>query len=63
MNLLYRLGRLLQLAGLILLPVAISGNIADPERIDLRASLTMSAIGVCIFALGWLLQQSGKPRT
>jgi hypothetical protein len=59
---LYRLGRLLQLAGLIMLPVAISGNVANPEQVDLRTSLALSAAGVLIFLIGWLLQQAGRKR-
>jgi hypothetical protein len=58
----YKLGRLLQLVGLILLPVAIAGNVARKEDISLRVSLTLSAIGIGIFVLGWLLQQATRPR-
>jgi hypothetical protein len=56
----YRLGRLLQLMGLVLLPIAMAGNIA--ERLDLRAMLTLAGIGVGVFALGWLLQQTARPK-
>jgi hypothetical protein len=59
---LYRIGRLLQLLGLILLPVAIAGNVAREEDISLKVSLTISAIGVGLFALGWLIQQRARPR-
>jgi hypothetical protein len=59
---LYKLGRFLQLVGMIVLPVAIAGNIAPNEPLNLKTSLTLSFIGVGIFALGWLLQQAGKPR-
>jgi hypothetical protein len=57
---LFRIARLLQLAGLIILPVAISGNVA--EKLDLRQSLALSGIGVAIFALGWLMQRGIRPR-
>ena len=56
----FALGRLLQLIGLILLPIAIAGNLAD-ERLTLMQSLTLSAIGVLVFSLGWLLQQGARP--
>ena len=56
---LYKLGRALQLVGLIILPVAISGNVA--EKLDLKESLILSAIGIGVFALGWLIQQLGPP--
>jgi len=59
---LYKLGRALQILGLILLPVAIAGNLAPDQPLDLRASLTLSAIGMAIFGLGWLLQQAGRSR-
>jgi hypothetical protein len=59
---LYKLGRFLQLVGLILLPVAIAGNIAPDKPLDLRASLTLSAIGMATFGLGYLIQQSGRSR-
>jgi drug/metabolite transporter (DMT)-like permease len=58
--LLYRLGRLLQLVGLILLPLAIAGNIAPKDPLDLRTSLTLSVVGILVFGLGWLLQQAGR---
>ena len=58
---LYRLARLMQFVGLILLPVAIAGNVADPEHMDLRTSLGLSAVGVLIFFLGWSLQQRTRP--
>jgi hypothetical protein len=57
---LYRVGRALQVIGMILLPVAIAGNIAPEQPLDLRTSLTISGIGVGIFALGYLIQQAGR---
>jgi hypothetical protein len=59
---LYKLGRFLQVAGMIILPVAIAGNVADQTRIDLKTSLIMSGVGVGIFILGWLIQQAGQPK-
>lgn len=56
---LYKLGRFLQFLGLVILPVAIAGNLA--EKMDLKQSLTLSGVGVGVFFLGWLLQQSSKP--
>jgi hypothetical protein len=57
-SMLYKVGRLLQLIGLIILPVAISGNMA--EKLDLRESLGLSGIGILIFFIGWMVQQSGR---
>ncbi len=59
---LYKMGRFLQVIGMILLPVAVAGNIAPEQPLDLRASLTLSFIGVGVFIVGWLLQQAGKPK-
>jgi len=56
---LYRIARLLQFAGLIILPIAISGNVAD--KLGLRESLSLSAIGVLAFVIGWALQQFVRP--
>jgi hypothetical protein len=56
----YKLGRFLQLVGLILLPVAVSGNVA--EKLDLKQSLLLSAVGVTVFFVGWLLQQSSPQK-
>ncbi len=57
---LYKLSRLLQFLGLVILPVAISGNVA--EQLDLKQSLMLSAAGVLVFFVGWLLQQSTRPQ-
>lgn len=59
---LYKVGRLLQLAGLVVLPVAVAGNVARPEEVNLKVSLALSAVGVGVFALGWWLQQAARPR-
>jgi uncharacterized membrane protein YGL010W len=57
---LYKLGRLFQLVGLLILPLAIAGNLAPNQPLDLRSSLTLSGVGIGVFALGWLIQQAGK---
>jgi uncharacterized membrane protein len=63
---LYKLARLLQFAGLIILPVAISGNVAERSAgepfLSLKDSLSLSAVGVIAFIVGWLLQQASRPR-
>ena len=57
---LYQLGRLLQLVGLLILPVAIAGEIGG--HIKLWPSLSLSAVGVTVFVIGWFLQQTARPR-
>jgi hypothetical protein len=56
---LYTLGRALQFLGLIILPVAIAGNLAN-ERLSLADSLKLSALGIVVFTIGWLMQQGTK---
>lgn len=55
---LYKVGRFLQLVGLVVLPFAISGNVA--EKLDLKTSLVMSGVGMVIFLIGWMVQQGAK---
>lgn len=59
-NMIYKLARLLQFAGLAVLPVAIAGNAAD--KMSLKNMLLLSAGGMFVFYLGWQLQQTVKPR-
>ncbi len=54
------LGRMLQLTGLLILPVAIAGEVL--QRLDLKQSLTLSGLGILTFLAGWLLQQTSRPR-
>ncbi len=57
---LYRLGRLMQVTGMVILPLAIVANLAPEHAIDLKTSLTLSGIGVVVFFVGWLIQQAGR---
>jgi hypothetical protein len=62
---LYKVARFLQLAGLIIVPVAISGNLAERNTepvLDLKQSLVLSTVGCLVFLCGWLLQQSCRPK-
>lgn len=59
----YRLARVLQVVGLIILPVAIAGNLTPTaNRLTLWQSLGLSGVGVLVFFLGWLLQQAVRPQ-
>lgn len=60
MSMLYTIARLLQLAGLLVVPVAMAGNIA--ESLDLRQMLVLAGIGIGLFTAGWLLQQVARPK-
>lgn len=57
---LYKFSRVLQFLGLVILPVALSGNLA--EQLTLWQSLTLSSVGVLLFCAGWQLQQWTKPK-
>jgi hypothetical protein len=56
---LYKLGRFMQFAGLVILPVAMAGNAAN--KLELKEMLLLCLGGILVFGLGWLLQQAGKP--
>lgn len=56
---LYKLGRFLQLLGLIIVPVGVSGNLARPDEVTVKTTLLIAAAGVGVFYLGRLLQQAG----
>lgn len=58
--LLYKAGRALQLVGLLLLPLAIAGNLSPNDPTTLGQSLWLSAIGIVIFMVGYGLQQVGR---
>jgi hypothetical protein len=59
---LYRMGRLLQATGLLMLPLAIVAQIAPERAVSLGTSLTFSGIGIMLFFVGWLIQQAGRRR-
>lgn len=63
----YRMARLLQLLGLVLVPLAVAGNLADiagaQRRLSLKESLILSGVGIGLFYFGWLLQQKTKPQS
>lgn len=57
---LYKIGRLLQFAGLLILPIAVAGDAA--EKLELKESLALSGIGMLIFGVGWSIQQGSRPK-
>lgn len=61
MGFFYRLGRILQVIGLIVSLMGVSGNLARPEEITVKVSLVIAAIGIGIFYLGRLIQGNVPP--
>ena len=57
---LYKIGRTLQVIGMIVLPIGMAGNIVRPEQVSVQESLAIAGVAVAIFVLGWLLQQAGR---
>lgn len=53
-------GRALQVLGLVLVPVALAGNIAEaagaPVSLDLKHMLIVAGIGVILFYIGHAIQ-------
>ena len=55
----YRLGRVLQFIGLVILPCAITLNLAGKGSVGM--TLVIAGAGAAIFYLGWLLQRGSQP--
>jgi hypothetical protein len=56
----YRLGRFLQLLGLLIAPVGLAGTLARPDLMGEREELAALGLGILIFAVGWLLQRGAR---
>jgi hypothetical protein len=59
---LYKLGRFLQLLGLLIVPAALAGNAARQDLVDLKMMLFIAGLGMAVFALGWWIQQAARPQ-
>jgi hypothetical protein len=57
----YRLGRFLQLLGLLIAPVGIAGNLARQDQVSTGTELGILVAGVIVFAIGWLIQRGSRP--
>lgn len=56
---LYKIGRALQVIGMLVLPIAIAGQATS--SMTLGQMLLWTAVGIGIFGAGWLLQEmAGK---
>jgi hypothetical protein len=56
----YRLGRFLQLLGLLIAPVGLAGNLADQTRVSEGKELGILAAGLVVFGIGWLIQRGAR---
>jgi hypothetical protein len=54
----YRIGRLLQLAGLLILPFAIASELM--EKVQLGQAMLIAAGGAALFYVGVQVQRRGK---
>jgi hypothetical protein len=61
-SILYRLGRVLQLIGMVMLPLAIAGNLSPKDPLDLKTSLLISGVGITVFLVGYLLTNAGQSK-
>jgi hypothetical protein len=52
----------LQIAGLLLLPLAMAGNLAPTDALPLGTMLTLTAVGVLLFLVGVALRRTGGGR-
>jgi hypothetical protein len=59
---LYKLGRLLQIVGMVLALQGVVRNIADPQRTGSAQVYTWAIAGVVVFGIGYSIQQSAQPR-
>jgi hypothetical protein len=57
---LYKLGRFLQLLGLLIMPAGVAGNLARQSDVDVKMVLGIAAAGIVVFFVGWLMQQAGR---
>jgi hypothetical protein len=57
-DMLYNLGRFLQLIGLLILPIAMAGEMA--ESLSLGRMLVWACVGIAIFLFGRMLQQAAR---
>ena len=57
---LYNLGRVLQLVGLIILPIAMAGEAA--ESLTLGRMLMWACVGIAVFMCGRMVQQTAGKR-
>jgi hypothetical protein len=54
----YKLGRLLQILGMLILPAAIAGQ--ETGHFGTKDELLLLGVGVLIFFIGWRVQQHGQ---
>ena len=60
-NWLYLTGRAMQVIGMILLPLAMAGNLAPESPQSVGTMMWMCALGVAVFLAGHVLQQHARP--
>lgn len=52
----YRLGRVLQILGMLIAPTGMVGNVVDPANVSEKHVLGAACIGVAVFLVGRAVQ-------
>ncbi|MFL5331314.1 MAG: hypothetical protein ACJ8C4_20700 [Gemmataceae bacterium] len=52
----YRIGRFLQVAGMLIAPIGVAGNVLHPETVTEKHMLLTACAGLAIFGLGRFVQ-------
>ena len=52
----YRIGRLLQVIGMLIVPIGMAGNLLDRETISESHILLTACVGLLIFGIGRYMQ-------
>jgi hypothetical protein len=58
----FKLGRFLQLLGLLIAPAGVVGNLVQRDVVTEGVMLTILFVGGGIFLIGWLLQQASRKK-
>jgi hypothetical protein len=58
----FKLGRFLQLLGLLIAPAGVVGNLVQRDVVTEGVMLTILFVGGGVFLIGWLLQQTSRKK-
>jgi hypothetical protein len=52
----------MQVVGMIMLPLAMAGNLAPGSHQTVGQMMWLTAVGIAVFAAGYVIQQYARPR-